>query len=257
MAYGPQGEIQGLNDERFHALRSPGTDVFMMFDRLNSIAIYHVPSADSVPWWEKSDPMRTLLHWYSLDRPFQLVHAAAVGMNTDGVLLAGRSGSGKSTAALACLQDGLLYAGDDYVAVEAWPRPRVHSLYCSAKIEDGNLNRFEGLRPLVANPQRLCSEKALFFLSSICPLQLRSGFALKAILLPRITGLRETTIGSVRPGESIRAMAPTTLLHLQGGSEIALTKLSSIARAVPNYIIDVGTDLTSIPRAIRAFLRSC
>ena len=61
--------------------------------------------------------------------------AAAVGQAAGGVLLVGAGGSGKSTCALSCLTSDLLYAGDDYVAVELRPEPRVLSLFCSGKLE--------------------------------------------------------------------------------------------------------------------------
>ena len=47
-----------------------------------------------------------------------------------GVLIAGKSGSGKSTSTLACLTSGLLYAGDDYVLVDiAGAAVRAQSLF--------------------------------------------------------------------------------------------------------------------------------
>jgi HPr kinase/phosphorylase len=46
-----------------------------------------------------------------------LVHATAVAWHGRGVLLCGASGSGKSSLALALMQQGWMLVGDDYVAV--------------------------------------------------------------------------------------------------------------------------------------------
>ena len=82
--------------------------------------------AEALPRWETAAPLRTLLRW-ALRSGLHLVHAAAVVGARGAALLAGASGAGKSTTALAAAQAGLGYVGDDYCAVELGDPPRVRT----------------------------------------------------------------------------------------------------------------------------------
>ena len=79
-----------------------------------------------------------------------MVHAAAVGDESGGVLLVGRGGSGKSTTALSCLGTQVGYLADDYCLVEMVEGPRVHSLYTSGKANRGSIARLPRLRAAFA-----------------------------------------------------------------------------------------------------------
>ena len=82
-----------------------------MWDRHSRRALYWVRRASDLPFWEIASPFRILFHWWAQSWGGQVAHAAAVGVNGRGVLLAGKSGSGKSTAALACLRQGMDFRG--------------------------------------------------------------------------------------------------------------------------------------------------
>ncbi len=253
--YGPRGEIRGYNTRNFHVIYGPGTDILYALDRENSSAYYWVPNASAIPYWETSFPLRTMFHWWFRDQPCQPVHAGAVGMLEGGVLIGGRSGSGKSTATLACLESDLLFAGDDYVLAEADPRPYVYSLYCTAKLERHHLRRLPHLEPLVTNATRPEEEKALIYLSKRYPEKLTHGFPIRAIFLPRVTGLRDTRLVECGRAASLKALAPTTVIHLQGAADQTMSKLASLARCVPSFYLEMGTDLAQIPAVISTFLR--
>ena len=55
----------------------------------------------------------------------QVVHAASVGTKDGAVLIVGKGGSGKSTSALACLNAGMYYLGDDYTLISNDSNPQV------------------------------------------------------------------------------------------------------------------------------------
>jgi hypothetical protein len=255
-AFGPRGEIGGFNDGRIHTAYQQGSDVLLMYDRERSEALYWSSDPAKVPYWERSFPLRTILHWWLQDQPLQPVHAAAVGLPQGGVLIAGQSGAGKSTAALACLDSGLLYAGDDYVLVGTGDAPHLYSLYGTAKLEPANLLRFPRLEAAASNIGRLDREKALLFLNSFAPEKLTPGFPLRAILVPRITGRPDTLLRRGKAGDAFLALAPTTLGHLPGAENAAFAKMAALVRRLPAYILEVGTDLPQIPRAILGLLRA-
>jgi hypothetical protein len=254
-SFGPRGEIEGFNTPRIRTVFQQGADTLLMLDRQRSEALYWISDSRKVPYWERSFPLRMTFHWWLEDFNLQPVHAAAVGLAGGGVLIAGRSGSGKSTAALACLDSELQYAGDDYVLAGHSP-PYVYSLYSTAKLEPSNLERLPHWQTLVANPGRLDREKALIYLNSCAPGKLIHGFPIRAILIPRITGRRDTALNSASAGEAFLALAPTTLFHLPGADRETFAKISGLVRQVPAYRLEAGTDLAQIPQTILGLLKS-
>jgi hypothetical protein len=254
--HGQRGLIQGYNDDRFFTTYEVGIDILQMFDAEQNSAIYWVRDYEWIPYWENSFPMRSILHWRLQNEPMQAIHAGAVGTSSGGVLIAGKSGSGKSTTTLACLTSDLLFAGDDYVLADLTAEPYVHSLYSTAKLVPDNCDRFPQLRPLVSNPDKLHEQKALIYLREHFPANVVRGFPLRAILLPRVTGQRNTRLVKAGAMDAFRSIAPTTLLHLTRATDEAARKISTLSRALPVYWLEAGTDLPQIPRVIREFLRS-
>lgn len=253
-AFGPKGHIEGYNTETVRTVYQPGADVLNMMHVPSRTGIYWVRSPAVLPYWECSFPMRALLHWWSRERPFQLVHAGAVGNEKGGVLLTGKSGSGKSTTAMACLNSPLGYAGDDYVMIENGLRPYVHSLYSTAKLVPDGIGLLPGMQEKISNPDTMRDEKAMFFLHQHYPGKLSSGFPVKAIFLPRVTHQKDTKLCPATHGEALFALAPTTVLHLEGDSKLAFEKMSRFVQSVPCFWLEVGTDMAQIPAAIQSFL---
>ena len=252
-AYGIRGTIAGFDTNSIRILYQPGADVLLMLNRQRSEAIFWTADHRKIPYWECSFPLRTIFHWWMEDLPFQPMHAAAVGLQDGGVLIAGPSGTGKSTSALACLDSDLLYAGDDYVLVRHEPA-LVYSLYGTAKLAPENLKNFRGLAPFVSNPERLSDQKALIFVNSHLPEKLGLSFPIRALLIPRISGRVDTVLRRTTAAEAFRSLAPTTIFQLQGGERRTIAKISALVREVPAYILEAGTDLTQIPARILEFL---
>src|SRR5436189_5670577 len=121
-------------------------ELMAAFDRSTRQAWYWLVDSDAVHYWDRSTPLRQLIHWWAETKGLQVVHAGAVGASDGGVLVTGPGGSGKSTTTLACIEDGLAFAGDDTVLVADDP-PWVHSLYGSGKLEVDHVGRFPGLMP--------------------------------------------------------------------------------------------------------------
>ena len=156
---GPRNEMTDFDGERIRAIMHLDPVIVSLFDPVRSIALYWTRDVARIPVWDWGTPLRIILNeWAKLHGLF-LVHSGAVGIAEGGVIFAGKSGSGKSTSALACLDDGdLLYAGDDYSLVSVTAGPVVHSLYSSAKLKGAaDFERFAHLLPLVANRDHLDS----------------------------------------------------------------------------------------------------
>jgi len=258
-AYGPKGHIIGFNTATLHTLYSPfwtpGIGTLHLYDRSSSTGQYWVADAEQIPQPHRGAPMREFLHWWSRGMPLQLMHAGAVGYADGGVLLAGRSGSGKSTTALACLASDLRFASDDYVCVATTAQPWVHSLYSTAKLVPDNLSRFPELSGKLSNPDRLTTEKAMVNVHAHFPAKVLSGFPIRAILLPRVTGARDTQLKPATAADAALALAPTTVAQLEGHSRETFAKIVAFSGSVPSYWLDVGTDLPQIAHVIVNHLR--
>jgi hypothetical protein len=249
-AYGRKGEIVGYNEDGFRNVYQHGVDVLHTFDEERMLGVYWTRNHRHIPWWERSHPLRTMTHWWTASTlSLQPVHAGAVGTDDGGVLIAGAGGRGKSTTSLACLDGGLLYAGDDYVLADV-DKPFVHSLYSTAKLVPENLRRFPRLEPLVSNRDQLEKQKAMFFLYPDRAQQLSAGFPLRAILLPRVTGEHRTTIVPATSRDALAAIAPMTMFLLPGYSDDVFAKVVRLSQSVPCFWLDAGTDLSEIPTAV-------
>jgi len=248
--YRERGEVRGYNDERYHTAFSLGSGVLSMLDTVCGRAFFWVRDACSLAYWESGAPLLYLLHWWFSHEQKQLLHAAAIGYPDGGILLAGRGGSGKSTTALAALQAGLWYAGDDYCLLEPGQQPRVHSLYNSAKLNPDNLLRFPELGRLFADASCRMEEKALVFLHDYCPEKLSSVFPLQAVLLPRVRGGTSSSLEAVSPAAALKALAPSTIFQLSGAGANSFRIMSGVVQRVPCYQINLGSELESVSQTI-------
>lgn len=254
---GPRNEMIDFHGERIRALMHLDPVIISLFDPVRSIALYWTRDVDRIPIWDWGTPLRIILNeWAKLHQLF-LVHSGAVGIAEGGVIFAGKSGSGKSTSALACLGDGaLMYAGDDYSLLSVTPQPYVHSLYSSAKLKGASdFEHFSHLLPLVANRDDMGEQKALIFLNDAYREKIISGFPLRAILVPKISGKPESTIEPSSPIAALKALAPSTLLQLPGVGKDTMVNLSALVRRVPTYTLNAGTQMRGISQSIEDLLR--
>jgi hypothetical protein len=257
-----RGAIPRYSDHRFETLfhgdlTDPDHDfrAVSTFDRATRHGVLWVLSPERVPWWERAAPLRTLLHW-ALTRPptRMLVHAAAVGANGRGVLLAGAAGSGKSTTAAACVEAGMSCAGDDYVLLDASANPVAHPLYGTVKLAADGLALLPALDAAAAAPAR-DGEKHVLDLAAC-----RSGMAravpVDAVVVPRPTGARYGA-PVLRPASgalALRALAPTTILQLAGSNRGVLSALAKLVRRVPAYELELGAPPRECAAALAALM---
>lgn len=250
-----RGVIQGYNDERIYTSFQHGSGAVNMLDSALNSGIFWVPAADDLVYWEKGAPLRTILHWWFSHQDRQLVHAAAVGIGRNGVLIGGKGGSGKSTTALSCLGSQLSYAGDDYSLLGFDSERTVYSLYNSAKLDRDHLRRFPELQSQISNPDRPDEEKALLFVNQYYADRVASEFTVGAILLPRVTGQPQTRLRQASAAKALTALAPSTIFQLPRAGNEAFKFLSRFVRELPCYELELGTDISQIPMVIEEFLR--
>lgn len=255
-AYSNRGEISGFNDGvRFTTYHADGR-VLYLYDSERRFGFVVTFDSALLPIYERAASLRPILSAALATAGIQYTHAAAIGLPEGGVLLAGPSGAGKSTTSLACLDSPLLFAGDDYCAVDVThgTPAEVYSLYNSAKASAGTIERLPFLKPYIQFWDVGASEKAIYFFYEPLPHKLISHFPLRAILIPRVTGARDTHMEPATARAAMFALAPSTYRQLPGANENVLTRLAALARSVPVFYLDVGTDMPQIPNKILEFL---
>lgn len=243
-----RGDVRGFEDSGVSAFSEPGSGSVTVFDRERATIAYWVVDARVVPWYERGAPLRSALHQWAAAGGRHFIHGAAVGADGGGVLLAGASGSGKSTIALACLDAGLDYAGDDYVILTGDDAPRAHCVYSTAKLDAEALARLPALSEAVVHFQRGFEHKAVLDLHAYRPDRVRESLPIGAIVLPSISAqLEQPRVRRASPAAALRALAPTTLLQLPGAAQARMTAMASLVRSVPVLALEVGADMAAVP----------
>ncbi len=252
-AFNPRGDLQGLNNDRFHTAFESGGRLLSLMDSHLREAIYCIGDSAEIPRYVVAEPIRGILSWFMRENGRQLLHAGAVGTPDGGVLLFGPSGAGKSNTALGCLESDLRYASDDFCAVSTDGSLIVYSLYSTGKTHEGDWERHPFLARLAPylDPDRV--EKAIYFLNVAAPNKLISSFPLKAILFPRRAG----ATCEIRPMPAVTALrlaAPGTAKLLPDGGAEVLRCLAKLVRAVPCYELLLGSRPERIPVVISELL---
>lgn len=248
--YGKDGLIQGFNNEQFQTIFRRTSLGISMVDKKRNLAIYWVKNPDTIPYWEIGAPLRYIFHFWMGEHGIQLCHGGAVGSENGGVLLVGKGGSGKSTTALACLDSELFYASDDYCLVQSKPIPKVFSLYNTGKKNADDVDRLPFLKNFISNKENLEQEKALYFLHEHLPDKILSNFPLKAVLIPRITGEKETNLERTSSLNGLTSLAPSSIFQLPNARREGLKKMAELIKQIPCYYLNLGTDIKLISSTI-------
>jgi len=253
-AFAHQGKIRQYNTDRMYTLFQPGEDTLNMLNLSENTAFFWRRDTLNIPYYTVGAPLRSILHWWMNNNDRQLLHAAAVGTKDGAALIVGKGGSGKSTTALSCLRSDLLYAGDDYTLLSIKPSPYIYSLFNSAKLDVGHTKRFPHLMPFIHNSQLSEEDKDLVLLYAHLPEKMISGIPIKVILLPQVTGKRDTTFSKASPTAALTALAPSTLFQLTRNRTESFTRIAALVKQIPAYILHCGTDIQQIPDVISTVL---
>ena len=225
-------------------------------------AWWMIPDAGDLHYYTRSSPLRDYLHLALRSLGILMLHAGVVGLPEGGVLLIGSSGSGKSTAALSCLDAGLAIVSEDYTALQSGSPPIAWSIFSSAKMNDDTLGWLPDLGSHIANPGHNAEEKHLIYLHQARPRQLLRSMPLKAIFAVGRSVDDETHLVRATRGETLRALAPNTILQLRAGGDVrqseaaALAAQAQLVRQLPCYRLLTGPKLAAIPAAILSFLQT-
>ena len=225
------------------------------FNRQTSRILSAVAWSDRIFIYERAKPLSRLLLEWSNDRNIQVVHAGLVAKDGYGILFVAKSGSGKSTASLACLCAGMDYVGEDFIGLEQIQDGSFvgHSLYNSVFLESGHIKRFPELsRHIVKGAAH--EEKSVIILSQVFPERLVRTAAIEAIVLPQVTHQAEPTVQKVPRSQALLGMAPSSLIEIPSRGMQGFSKLAALVERVPAYALHLGRNIDSIPIRINEII---
>ena len=238
------GELTGF-EEGYYAMINTHDSLFILLDYQKKTIFFWINDFDTLSLSERASPIRLPLSLWFRNTSLFMCHAAGIGFNGTGVLLTGKGGSGKSTSTLSCLQTQLKYAGDDFVLVDS-EKNIVYSLYNIAKFNTEQLERFEHLKQYVSNVKHIPHEKGQIYINQDFSNEIINSFIVKSILLPTITGKKDTHIGTCSKIDAVKALIPSSVWILRADNN-SIEKMKKFINSIPTYRLYAGTALEQIP----------
>jgi hypothetical protein len=241
-------------DSRYVSMRRARSHA--VYDRRAGRIIGWSCNGDRVSLIELGRPMQYLFCYWFHDANLQLIHSAMVGQGNAGVVIAGKSGSGKSTTSLACLEAGMNYLGDDVLAMSgSWESGFVgHSVYNSNHLLPRDVERFPRLRQHVRSSGTAKEDKWVVMLHEAFPGQLIPALPIRAIALPRIVDQPKSSFRRASKAQALMTIAPSSIVLIEGAMPEGLARLGDLVEHVPAYWVDLGRDFRSTPDCLRELI---
>ncbi len=201
---------------------------------------------------ERARPFHKMLSAWLEDRGAQFIHAGLVRHRDKGILFVGNGGAGKSTSSIACLRAGMGYLGDDFIGLGAEDGHFIgHGLYASCLLDMHHITRFPDLRRLGHAPNYPHEEKYVLYLTEAFSDRLLTRSGIDAIALPRVVNSELTTFRPATQAETLRAIAPTSVMYLPRPTRAAFERLVKLVQVTPSYWLELGRRVDLIPDVVR------
>ena len=249
------GELKGYNTERIKSAyfgHARSVNLVDLHDR-EGIVCFH--SSLQIPAFERACSLRAVFNWIFQYHKKAIVHAAAVGISDRAILIVGKSGYGKSSTALRCLEGGLKYYGDDVCVVSSDDKKAyVHGLYSSGKAFTHDMHHFSSLAAAIPSDKLAIDEKELFFFNSILPHLMEKKARIQAIVMPHINPNLPIGFEPISYAKVLSVLASSTVNLMPGLTNNIFLQLKKVAQKAPCYQFNLGKDTSQIATEIKSFL---
>ena len=245
------GEAHVLSNAEIYAYWRPAPEqVFYVFDRASRWGVAWFPHT-TVPAWALGQPCVPLIHAAIEHTDWCLAHAAAVGRGGRFLVLTGPGKAGKSTATLACVRAGWDYAGDDLVLLNPL-RGLVAPLFSSARLRQTGAAAFKSFADaafMVSDDEGM----ARYELRLSAP---PMGGEVAAILGLHRRGAARVSVTPARPADYMGPLLRDSAARAPGAALGMTRKLLAAGRMAPAFVVDTGTEPSTIPHGFDALLGS-
>ncbi len=245
--------VTASTDSRIVADQDADTSLFL--DRKDKRIIASFASAVKMNNYDLSKPFNRLLALWYRDMNVEVIHSSMISKDRKGILFLGEGGSGKTTSALCCLNDGFNYLGDDHIGLAEVNHAFVgYSLYASALIYENHLKQFPQLQKfeLLKNVRR--DEKSIIYFSNGYLNKIDNCAEITVLLLPEVVDSQHTNFRKARKSEALLAAAPSSLRLQISPNKKAFDTISHLVDRTPSYRLELGKDLDEIPKCINEII---
>jgi hypothetical protein len=226
-----------------------------IYDPQKGVAVELALGKNECPPWQLGAPLRLFLHWHYAARGKRIAHCGTLGIDGAGIILGGSGGSGKSGAVMAGLLAGLQSVGDDYVLIEAEPEITAHPLFSVLKQDAEGVRRLQ-LDHFVRNDATTDWQgKYDFLLHDITGQPAPSHLAIKAIVIPRVTGNDRSEVMPLSRRDAMLAFGATSVYQMHGDRESDFRFFSGVVNRLPCFRLDLGRDPSETAATIASLIR--
>jgi hypothetical protein len=226
---------------------------WQIYDPIARFGVMSLSTPMGIPPWESTSPLRLFLHWAYASAKIRLIHAATLGIAGQGALLVGPSGSGKSGTTIAGLMHGLQSVGDDYVVVEQGTSVTAFPAFNYIKQDQEGLQRASLVSAEYNRDVVNWRGKYEIGAGRLSENGLVDRLTIKALLLPKIARLEQTTIERVGWKEAALALAPSAVFQLPGDTNEGFQIFASLVRRLPAFRLGLSEHPREIARSIQTF----
>lgn len=220
------GVVRGQANDRYTITYDTWMRMLTVYDRMRGRAFVHVADAREVPDWVRRSPLRNPISWWAAEAGMAVLHAGTVGDGDGAVAVTGRSGSGKSTTTMACVEAGMHFLGDDACVVRFEPEAVAAPMFGLCKVDDG-----AGAERVLDLTERTAAS-----------------LPLRAVAVVSVAPQRHTSFEVVSSAWAFRALVEGSL---DEGAGTALAGLRRVAVEVPCFRMRLGSDRAGVVAAIR------
>ncbi len=213
---------------------------------------YLLSNPDIYPKWPIANhPFAQAVFLWVQRHDLLMLHAAAVGKDGHGVLIAGHGGTGKSTLACSCLADGFDFISDDYCLLSAAGFRTVYPIYTNVSLNPDSLAGLPLFKPFEILPMQ--AEKSSFTVSETV---IKSALPVEAIILPQITDNTEPEITMDKSSRALVQVIYSTNKQLGYFFDTAFVrKLAQRLLGMPVYRFSLTKDLQKNCRYFKKWIR--
>lgn len=202
---------------------------------------YYLLSHPSIhpKWLVVCHPFERAVFSWAQRHNLLMLHAAAIGIDGQGILIVGHGGTGKSTLTCSCLAAGYDFVSDDLCLLAATGPRIVFPIYTNVFLKTDSLIKLPMFRPFEIFPQQ--GEKASFVIGET---RIKPSLSVKAIVLPQVTDNTEPDIKLDKTSKALGQLVYSTTIQLGRFQETEFVrKLAQRLLGMPVYRFSLTKDL--------------
>jgi hypothetical protein len=211
------------------------------------------PKAAGKGLWLLSHPLFTIpLAELLKRRGLYMVHAAGLAVSGKGLLIAGQSGAGKTTLALALLRAGFGFLADDTVFLSADRNAlRILAFPDEADVTAQTLGFFPELHRLIRSPEPKERPKQAFCSTHAYGVAPCWACAPDMIVFPHPAGCRQSVLTPMSKTEALMQLICNVVRTEPHSSQAHLDALAGLVKHSRCFRLQTGRDFDRLPALLR------